>query len=64
MADCRKPAEDRRARDSLAEQEQRAAMTFLGENFQDIQDSLGPSVVRFRKRRKIVLAGSALDGLL
>jgi hypothetical protein len=64
MADCRKPAEDRRARDSPAEQEQRAAMTFLAENFQDIRDSLGPSVVKFRKRRKIVLAGGALDGLL
>jgi len=39
-------------------------MTFLEENFQDIRDNFDPSVVKFRKRRKIVLADGALDGLL
>lgn len=64
MTDCRKCAGDTGALDSLAEQEKRAAMTFLEENFQDIRDNFDPSVVKFRKRRKIVLAAGALDGLI
>jgi hypothetical protein len=64
MADCRKLAEDRTVLDGLAEQEKRAAMTFLEENFKDIRDNFDPSVVKFRKKRKIVLADGALDGLL
>jgi hypothetical protein len=34
------------------------------ENLRDIRDNFDPGVVRFRKRRKIVLADGALDGLL
>jgi hypothetical protein len=64
MADCRKCAGDTGALERLAEQEKRAAMTFLEENFQDIRDNFDPGVVRFRKKRKIVLADGALDGLL
>jgi hypothetical protein len=64
MADCRKLAEDRTVLDDLAEQEKRAAMTFLEENVRDIRDNFDPGVVRFRKKRKIVLADGALDGLL
>jgi hypothetical protein len=64
MADCRKLAEDRTVLDGLAEQEKQAAMTFLEENLRDIRDNFDPAVVRFRKRRKIVLADGALDGLL
>jgi hypothetical protein len=64
MADCRKLAEDRNVLDGLAEQEKRAAMTFLEENLRDIRDNFDPGVVRFRRRRKIVLADGALDGLL
>jgi len=63
MADCRKFAEDRNVLDGLAEQEKRAAMTFLEENLRDIRDNFDPGVVRFRKKRKIVLADGALDGL-
>jgi len=63
MADCQKIAEDRRALDSLAEEEKHAAMAFLEENYQDILDNFDPRVVKFRKRRKIVLADGALDGL-
>jgi hypothetical protein len=64
MADCRKLAEDRAVLDGLAEQEKGAAMTFLEENLSDIRDNFDPSVVRFRRRRKIVLADGALDGLI
>jgi hypothetical protein len=63
-ADCRKCAGDTGALDILAEQEKRAAMTFLEENFKDIRDNFDPSVVKFRKRRKTVLADGALDGLI
>ncbi len=50
--------------DALAEQEQKAAIKFLDKNYYDILDNHDPSVVRLRKKRKIILADGVLDDLL
>lgn len=64
MADCRKISGDRRALSALEEQEKQAVMGFIEHQFRDIQDHFDPTIVRFRKKRKVVLADGALDDLL
>jgi hypothetical protein len=41
----------------------RQAVEFLQVQYSDIQQNFDPSAVPLRKKRKIVLADSALDGL-
>ena len=46
----------------LAEEIDRAN-TWLTENHQDIQGNFDPTVVKLRKKRKIIMSPSALDDL-
>ena len=45
------------------EQERKAAVEYWQANYSDIQQNFDPSVVPLRKKRKIVLVDSTLDGL-
>ena len=47
----------------VIEQERRAAVEYLQAQYSDIQQNFDTSVVPLRKKRKIVLADSDLDGL-
>ena len=38
--------------------------TWLTENHQDIQDNFDPTVVKMRRKRKIILSATALDDLI
>jgi len=46
------------------EREEQSIARFLSDNHQDILQNFDPGVVKFRKKRKIVIADGALDGLL
>ena len=37
---------------------------WLTENHQDIQDNFDPTVVKMRRKRKIILSATALDDLI
>lgn len=50
--------------DALAKQEQKETVKFLEKNYYDILDNYDPSVIRLRKKRKIILADGVLDDLL
>ncbi|RLJ15945.1 hypothetical protein DJ031_16775 [bacterium endosymbiont of Escarpia laminata] len=50
--------------DGLANQEQKAAVEFLDRNYYDILDNFDPSVVRLRRKSKIILADKVLDDFL
>ncbi|GMQ88475.1 MAG: hypothetical protein BMS9Abin08_1725 [Gammaproteobacteria bacterium] len=62
--DCEHIAEDIIELDTLAKQEQKETVKFLDKNYCDILDNYDPSVIRLRKKRKIILADSVLDDLL
>ncbi len=62
--DCKHIAKDTIELDTLAKQEQKAAVKFLDKNYNDILDNYDPSVIRLRKKRKIILADGVLDDLL
>ncbi|WP_405230156.1 hypothetical protein [Lentisalinibacter sediminis] len=62
-ADCQRIAGDSSELAALIDEEEQAAFRFLEEQFRDIQKNYDPSVVPFRKRRKIIVADGALDDL-
>jgi len=64
MQDCRSIVGDHRELDVLVEQECRAALHFLEQSHQDILENFDPTVVKFRRKRKIILADGVLDDLL
>lgn len=45
------------------EQEISDAKSFLDENYQDILENFDPNVVKFRKKRKVIMSTGALDDL-
>jgi hypothetical protein len=63
FSDCQRIAGDVTELAVVIEQERKAAVEFLQVQYSDIQQNFDPSVVPLRKKRKIVLADSALDGL-
>jgi hypothetical protein len=64
MKDCRAIAGDGRDLDPLIEQERQAVLQYLGEAYQDIVTNFDPKLVKFRKRRKIIMSDGALHDLL
>ncbi len=63
MSDCRSlVAEYAKVENLLAEEIDRADV-WLVENYQDIKENFDPTVVKLRKKRKIILTESALDDL-
>jgi len=62
--DCEHIAGDIIELDTLAKQEQKETVKFLDKNYYDILDNHDPSVIRLRKKRKIILADDVLDDLL
>ncbi|HEB56144.1 MAG TPA: hypothetical protein ENI98_07540 [Gammaproteobacteria bacterium] len=62
--DCEHIAGDIVELDALAKQEQKETVKFLDKNYCDILDNYDPSVIRLRKKRKIILADCVLDDLL
>lgn len=63
MADCREIAGDARALDPVMEQERRSAIAFLDEAHRDILNTFDPKIVKLSKRREIIVADGAFDGL-
>jgi hypothetical protein len=47
----------------LTDRESQAVRRFLDEAYQDIQEHFDPKVIKLRKKRKIVLAASALEDM-
>lgn len=64
MKDCRKIMGDAEKLDSTIDKERQAVLHFLEQNHQDILNNFDPKVVKFRKKRKIILADAALKDLL
>lgn len=64
MADCQRIVGDNRELDALIEQERQGVVDFLERNYQDIMENFDPKVTKLRKRRRIIIADGALDGLL
>jgi hypothetical protein len=63
LRDCRHIAGDVTELAVVIEQERKVAVEYLQAQHSDIQQNFDPSVVPLRKKRKIVLADSAFDGL-
>lgn len=62
-ADCQRIAGDSAELAVLIDEVEQAAFRFLEEQFRDIQNNFDPSVVPFRKKRRIIVADRALDDL-
>ena len=63
MEDCRAIAGDGRALDPLIAQERQAVLDYLDQAYQDILANFDPKLVKFRRRRKIVMSDRALKDL-
>jgi len=64
MNDCRETMGDAQELHVLIEQERRAIFDYLERMHQDILHNFDPKVIRFRKKRKVILADEALKDLL
>ena len=64
ISDCRCIAGDPAEVDNLIEQEKHLALDFLANTYKDIMDNFDPTVVKLRRKRKIILANEKLKGLL
>jgi hypothetical protein len=65
MKDCRDLTnDDPQALSEIIDHEEQAMLHFLNDNHRDVLENFDPRIVKFRKRRKIVIADGALDGLL
>lgn len=62
-ADCQRIAGDSSELAAVIDEEEQAAFWFLEEQFRDIQKNYDPSVVPFRKKKRIIVADGALDDL-
>jgi len=60
MKDCRKIMGDAEKLDSTIDEERQAVLNFLEQIHQDILNNFDPKIVKFRKKRKIILADAAL----
>ena len=60
MKDCREIMGDVEEVKMLVELERQRALDYLERMYQDILHNFDPRVVKFRKRRKIILANDAL----
>jgi len=64
MHDCRAIAEDDRDLEPLIAQERQAVLTYLDQAYQDILAHFDPKLVKFRKKRQIVIADGAIQDLM
>jgi len=64
ISDCRCIAGDPAEVDNLIEQEKHLALDFLANTYKDIMDNFDPTVVKLRRKRKIILANEKLKDLL
>lgn len=64
MQDCRAIAGDSHDLDPLIEPERQTIINYLDQAYQDILATFDPKLVKFRKKRKIVIADGALKDLL
>ena len=64
ISDCRCIAGDPAEVDNLIEQEKHLALDFLTNTYNDIMDNFDPTVVKLRRKRKIILANEKLKDLL
>lgn len=64
ISDCQRIASNPTNIDVLIEQENRLALDFLANAYEDIMDNFDPTVVKLRRKRKIILANEKLKDLL
>ena len=60
VSDCRSITADPVEADNLIEQEKHLALDFLTSTSEDIMANLDPTVVKLRRKRKIILANQKL----
>ncbi|GJL67028.1 MAG: hypothetical protein NPIRA05_19990 [Nitrospirales bacterium] len=63
LANCEPLMAEFSAVEKLLAEEIDRANAWLAENYQDIRDNFDPTVVKLRKRRKIIMSPSAIDDL-
>lgn len=64
VSDCRSITADPVEVDNLIEQENHLALDFLTNTYEDIMANFDPTVVKLRRKRKIILANDKLKDLL
>ena len=64
ISDCRCIAGEPAEGDNLIEQEKHLALDFLANTYKDIMDNFDPTIVKLRRKRKIILANEKLKDLL
>ena len=64
VSDCRSIAADPVEVDNLIKQEKHLAIDYLANTYEDIMDNFDPTVVKLRRKRKIILANEKLKDLL
>ena len=63
LSDCKSLVAEYAEVEKLLEKEIDRANAWLVGNYQDIQDNFDPTVVKLRKKNKIIMTESALDDL-
>lgn len=63
LADCKVFEADFKEVDKLLAEEYKHAKSWLNETYQDIMRNFDPKIIPFKRKRKILLAPSALDSL-
>jgi hypothetical protein len=64
MTDCRTLLRDKARLEAVIGRERQSAIDFVEGAYQDIIGNFDPKVLKFRKKRKVIIADGALKGLL
>jgi hypothetical protein len=64
VRDCRRIVGDPSELETLIEQEKHLVLDFLANAYADIMENFDPTVVKLRRKRKVVLANVKLKDLL
>lgn len=64
MEDCRRIIGDSKEVEVFVEEERKAVLDYLERMHQDILHNFNPRIIKFRRKRKVVLADGALQDLL
>lgn len=63
LSDCEQLKQDFSVVENRLSEEVNLAKTWLTENYQDVRDNFDPTVVKFRKKYKIIISADVLDDL-
>ncbi|MFQ5730166.1 MAG: hypothetical protein ACE5GN_07385, partial [Waddliaceae bacterium] len=63
MRDCQNIAGNNAELARMVEEEKKAAVEYLEQQYHDIMKNFDPKIVKLRKKRKVIIADGALQGL-